>query len=350
MSISYRAKRRFQTLGIVTLLLVLILTLVWLVWLLWLDRYVVYDSQGVKLDFSASAEHMNGELALPPPTGETIDIYYNEGSDEVQQTTELTRMQGFYADAGMLRKEMDLVVSRLQQLPPETPVMLDVKDISGRFYYSTALDAETDPNMDIQAVDAVIELLDKQNLYAIARVPAFRDRLYGLHNVPDGLYHTSGKYLWMDGSRCYWLNPTRDGTMSYLMEIVAELKALGFDEVVFDDFRFPETDQIRFNGDKAEALKNAALQLEAACATKSFAVSFVSNSADFPLPDGRTRLYLKDIAAADVVTVLEGLVMEDPAARVVFFTDSRDTRFESYSLLRPINSEIMDIPQPTEAP
>ena len=343
MSVSYRTKRRLQSFGIFLMLAILVMVFVWMVWLLWLDRYVVYSSDGAKLDFSLSSENLSGEIAKPP-VKETIPIHYNEGEEEAKPvTTELTKMYGYYIDAGMLRKEMDTVISKVQQLPAQTPVLLDVKDISGRFYFSTALGVETDPNMDIEAVDGLIELLQEKNLYAIARVPAFRDRLYGLHNVPNGLYHTSGKYLWMDATRCYWLNPTKEGTLNYLMEIVAELKTLGFDEVVFDDFCFPDTDQIKFYDDKEEALKNAAAQLTAALATKNFAVSFVSNSY-FPLPEGRTRMYITSINAADVVALAAEMALDLADARMVFLTDSRDTRFESYSILRPITSEIVDLP------
>lgn len=344
MSVTYRTKRRLQSLGIFLMVAILVMVFVWMVWLLWLDRYVVYTNDGVKLDFSLSVDDLQGEVATPPPTGETIPIHFNEGEEEVTPvTTELTQIYGYYADAGMLRKEMATVISQVEKLPAQTPVMLDVKDISGRFYFSTALGVETDPNMDIEAVDALIELLQEKNLYAIARIPAFRDRLHGLHNVPHGLYHTSGKYLWMDGTRCYWLNPTKEGTLNYLMEIVAELKALGFDEVVFDDFRFPDTDQIKFYDDRDEAIKNAAAFLTASLATKNFAVSFVSNSY-FPLPEGRTRMYITNINAADVVELEAQMSLDLTEARMVFLTDSRDTRFESYSILRPITSEIVDLP------
>lgn len=345
MSVTYRTKRRLQTFGIFVMVAILVMVFVWMIWLLWLDRYVVYSDDGVKLDFSLSVDGLWGEVATPPPSGETIPIHINEGEEEVTPvTTELTQIYGYYINAAMLRKEMSTVISQVEKLPANTPVLLDVKDISGRFYFSTALGVETDPKMDIQAVDGLIQLLQDKNLYAIARIPAFRDRLHGLHNVPHGLYHTSGKYLWMDETRCYWLNPTSEGALNYILEVVAELKALGFDEVVFDDFRFPNTDQIKFYDDRDEAIKNAASFLAASLATKNFAVSFVSNTY-FPLPEGRTRLYITSINAADVVELEAQMSLDLADARMVFLTDSRDTRFESYSILRPITTEVIDTTQ-----
>ncbi len=342
MSIPYRTQRRLQNFGIFLLILLLVLAFVWFVWLIWLDRYVVYTRNGAKLDFQLSADSLSGEIASSPEAVPTVPIYFNEGDNQVD-SEEPVQIYGYYADAGMLRNDMDTVIRQVKQLPPETAVMLDLKDISGRFYYSTALGVDTDPRMDIEAVDTLIALLQERNLYAIARIPAFRDRLYGLDHVPDGLYHSSRRYLWMDSSKCYWLNPTKEGTLSYLMEIVSELKALGFDEVVFDEFRFPDTDDIYFDGDRDEALENAALQLKAACATDAFAVSFFTDSAAFPLPDGNTRLYIPDMEAANLTGFASETGLEDPKTRLVFLTDSRDTRFAEYGILRPITAEI--IPQ-----
>lgn len=80
-------------------------------------------------------------------------------------------MTGYYADASMLRKDMDTVISQIKLLPPETPVMIDVKDISGRFYYSTALDVDTDPKMDIEAMDELIALLQERSLVRHCQAP-----------------------------------------------------------------------------------------------------------------------------------------------------------------------------------
>lgn len=341
MTIPYRTRRTLQNIGVFLLILVLVAALVWLVWLLWLDRYVVYTRDGAKLNFDLAVDEFSGVAATRPETGETISIYYNEGDDKIDTDPELVRLSGYYIDADMLRNEMDTVVSQLKRLPPETPIMIDLKDISGRFYYSTVLGVDTDTKMDIDEVDALIELLQERNFYTIARIPAFRDRLRGLSHTSDGLYRPDRYALWMDSKGCYWMNPTKDGTLGYLMEIVSELKALGFDEVVFDEFRFPDTDQIYFFDDREEALANAAVKLEAACATDSFAVSFVFSDAGYALPDGRTRLYITDMDAADVASFAEELDLELAEARLVFLTDSRDTRFQEYGILRPITSEIL---------
>lgn len=340
--IAYRTKRKLQSFGIFLLILLLVLVVVWLVWMFWLDRYVVYTRDGAKLLFSQPFRG-DGVVAAPPEAPTDYPIYYNDGKQtEEEEDGKLAPLYGYYADVDMLRNDMDTVISQVKKLPPKTAVMIDVKDITGKFYYSTALDWETDSRMDIAAMDELIELLNSQNLYAIARVPAFRDRLYGLANVPDGLYHTSRLYLWMDDNKCYWLNPNREGTLAHLMEIVLELKTMGFDEVVFSDFRFPDTEDIYFPDSKEEALQNAATKLRAACATDEFAVSFVSENGNVFLPEGRTRLYISDtMDAAELGSFAAGLALENPEGRLVFFTESRDTRFEQYGVLHPITGDLI---------
>ena len=142
-----------------------------------------------------------------------------------------------------------------------TPVMLDVKDAKGRFFYSSGVSAERSGSVDTAAMDALIEKLDQKGMYLIARLPALRDYSFGLNHTENGLFVSSGAYLWADDDYCYWLDPTKQGTVTYLVEIVTELKNLGFDEVVFDEYRFPDTDNLKFSGDRLEALNSTAKTL-----------------------------------------------------------------------------------------
>ncbi len=343
MTIPYRTRRRLQNLGIFLLILALVLAAVWAVWMVWLDRYVTYTRGGAPLELNRPMNPDAGELAAPPAPRPSVPLYIYDGEEQPSEDTGIGAVLGYYADTDMLKNDMETIFNQVRHLAPGTAVMLDVKDGYGRFYCSTGLeDATLSKNIDVAAMDELIELLRSRNLYLIARVPAFRDRLYGAQNVPDGLYHTSRRYLWVDNGNCYWLNPTRDGTMAHLMQIVSELKSLGFDEVVFDDFHFPDTENIYFDGDREQAIAEAAQTLVSTCATKSFAVSFMTDSPAFPLPQGRSRIYLANMDAANLADFVSQVSTEDPQGQLVFLTDSRDTRFAEYGILRPITSEIID--------
>ena len=259
MNLSYRTRRRLQTLGIVALVLVLVAVAVWLVWLLWLDRYVIYTRSAASIDFNKPAGQIAGQIAVPPEDNGTVPIYYNDGSAAVNTSTELKQMLGFYADGAALRNDLAGVTAQIKSLPAGTPVMLDLKNISGYFYYSTKV-GMTSSEVDIAAMDQLISYLRSSNLYTIARIPALRDYNYGLNNVPCGLFLPSGIGLWMDDDGAYWLDPANAGTQNYLIQIISELKTLGFDEVVLSEFRFPISDGYTYDGDKTEALNSAAAE------------------------------------------------------------------------------------------
>ena len=340
MNLSYRARRRLRRLGQTVLITALIALVVWLCWLVWAGRYVVYTPHGVRLDFSIDPTFASGEAAKPPAQKETVPIFYGEQEEETPLPNyDQTAISGYYVDFDALCEDVAAVKAQLKQLPAGTAVLLDVKNTKGYFHYSTSVGETTSKNPDTAAMDDLISWLAGSDLYAIARLPAFRDWEFGLNNVPCGLPKKGGNgSLWMDDTNCYWLDPTSEGTLNYLVRVTAELRGLGFDEVVFEDFRFPNTEKIEFEGDKFQAIANAAATLVTACATDRFCVSFYSGDPAFPLPAGRARLYLSDVAAADVHTVAQQVTTDDPAIHVLFMTTVNDTRFDEYSVLRPLES------------
>lgn len=338
MTIPYRVRKFLKHFAAVLLLILILAVFVWLIWLLWLDRFVVYTrDNGAILDFNQPVQNFSGVVATPPEPQETVSIYYNEGENQITTGTELRQLVGYYVDKATLEGDLDTVRQQIAALPIGTPVMIDVKSIYGNFFYSSGVSDRRNENLKAEDMDALIELMKAGGLYLIARLPALRDYNYGLEHVSSGL-PTSGGYLWMDSDRCYWLNPTSEGTMTYLVQIISELRDLGFSEVVLYDFRFPDTDEIVFSGDKSETLANTAKTLVNTCTTESFAVSFVGQDAAFPLPEGRSRLYLTGVAAADAAGVAVQTGLADPTVNLVFLTEINDTRFDTYGVLRPLSS------------
>lgn len=338
MNIPYRTRYALKRAAIVLLIVLLAATLVFTCWFVWLKRYIVYTrDDGAILNMELSAQIDDGVEALPPSQQETVNIFYNEGDNAINTSKELTQLTGYYADTAALQAGVAQVQEQIKAQSVDVPIMLDVKSPRGNFYYSSTVSGNRDSKVDTEAMDALIAQLSSSGRYLIARLPALRDRDYGLHNVSDGVFDSRGAYLFQDDGGCYWLNPSRQGTISYLVQIVTELKGLGFDEVVFDDFCFPDTKYKSFKGDEAEALATAAKTLVTTCATERFAVSFVQQ-AGFALPDGRSRLYMESAAAADAAILAQQSGIAETALRLVFLTENHDTRFDAYSVLRPLDA------------
>lgn len=348
MTIPYRVRRALVRLCITAGVLTLLCIVAFAAWMLWLNRYVIYTDEGAKLDFGLSLDFSQGQIAQPPAPGPDVSISYGN-TDELTglPAGALKQLEGWVVTADMLSsKNLPATKTALEALPAGATVLLDVRNVRGEFYYTSSL-GKKPTGVDTDAVTALLQDLQNKDCYLIARFPAFRDRWYFLADemgrVPYGLPVKGGNgSLWEDtsikGLSHYWFNPASTGTQNFLVQIVTELRNLGFDEVVFSDFRFPNTDKIKFSDDKTEALNEAAKTLVQACATDSFAVSFTGNH--FTLPEGRTRIYLENVAAADIPTVTAALTLENPEAQLVFLTDTMDTRYTAYSVLRPLDVSV----------
>ena len=257
-NLTFSAKRRLQRAGLITAILVMVMILVWFCWVIWAERYVVYSREGATIDLTLPERMGGGQVAAPPALDETIPIYINEGSDAISTSAELTQITGYYVEQEELIENIRGVKDTIATLPAGTAVLLELKNIYGRFNYTSGLtDAELASNIDTAAVDSLITEITSRNLYAIALVPAFRERNYVLKRNDYFLKNSNG-YGWEDDQNCYWLDPGATGTMNWLIQITEELRTLGFDEVVFTEFRFPSSDRISYKGDPASTIQAAA--------------------------------------------------------------------------------------------
>lgn len=343
MILSYRTRHNLRRTGKFLLIAAVIAAVVWVCWSIWVARYMYYDRDfGAKLDFNLSPIP-EGSLAEKPTGGPGVNIFYNDATPEGPAPEVVKRnISGYFITLDEL-SDTAALIETLETLSPGTAVMLDIKSPKGYFYYTSDLeDASDSTNVSVEEINGLIEYLAGSDLYLIARLPAFRDWRYGLNHVPSGLAEKGkGGALWMDDTGCYWLDPTDEKALNYLVRITQELQSMGFDEVVYYDFRFPNTDKIIFEGDKTQAITEAAVTLATACATQQLCVSFEANSPTFALPQGNCRVYLRGVDAEDAESVAQQVATDDPTLHVLFITtasDASDTRFEKYSVLRPMES------------
>ena len=269
----------------------------------------------------------------------------------MERKKELEKLTGCTISLDMLTGDLSEVDEAIRQQPKGTAVLLELKSGTGNFYYKTTMpNAKVSSKVDQAALKELVNYLVKADYYVIASVPAFRDRNYGLNNTSYGIHHSSGRYLWAGDDKCYWLDPAKNGTRSWLVQIASELRDMGFDEVLFTDFCFPPTEDILYEGDKLGALNEAAADLAYNLATEDFCVSFLCNEEGFVLPVGRTRLYRDQVDASMAQAVAQTLTVPDKAINLVYLTDVGDTRFDAFGVLRPLNLGMQQLPVPTEPP
>ena len=338
MSIPYRHQRALKRTGTVLAVLFLILAVTWLCWVVWLQRYVVYTDTGAELNFALSSYELTGKKAVKPQAQQNISIFYNEGADAIDTTHEVTQLNGYYITSEMFQQDIDYVMLQIERFAAGTPVMIDMKGGFGSFFYQSNLsDAVISASTNIEMVSQLITRLQTKVFYTIARISAFQDRSFGESHVSSGLYMLNRRGLWMDPEGMYWLDPTNATTTSWITSQVLELRDMGFDEVLLDDFCFPNSEQYIFTGDKAAALQSAAATLMSTCGNNKFVLSFQTSDPAFILPEGRCRQYITGVSAAGIAQAAAQYKMSDPEIRMVFLAESGDTRYEKYSVLRSLH-------------
>lgn len=332
MKLSYRTRCALKKIGQVMLVLLAVCLLAYALWFTWLNRFVVYSrEEGVTLDFSFSITDRTGIPAQKPEETPPVSVFYNDGQLEVE-SEELNQIKGYYVTASQLEKDLEGVLAKIMELPKGTAIMIDVKSPYGNIFYSSSVRDNRAFSIAAEDMDRLIETINGAGLYTIARLPALKDREYGVEYPMQTMQMANG-YGWPDGGY-YWLNPAKTQVQEYLIQLVLELRDLGFREVVFYDYRFPDTDAIAFNGDKKQTLYDLAQTIVKSCTTDSFAVSFEDGG--FGIPEGRTRIYAQEIAAENVVSYVDKFERENAEVSFVFMTEMHDTRYEQYGVLRPL--------------
>ncbi len=333
MSVSYKAKHRRKKIlkiaGIVTALA----ALGFMLRFIYLERFLVYDENGVHLDYGGRPVY--GETQKNPDLNE--DYVINKTPSLGEHTgPKVSTLEGCYLTVGQV------LDGNLSTLSPTdlgvNAVMVTLKTDTGKFLYPTEIEGAVRANADLSGVEKALTQLSKvAGLQVIAKVPAFSDSGYAMADYSRALSLRNGA-LWMNENGSYCLDPYSRDTVEYLVATARELYALGADEIVFDDFSFPKSENIVYKRDISgeEAVRNAAKEISERLSLWGIPVSFISD--DPEVANLSHRMYLSGKTGADVADTAEEFAqfMEGETGKLVFLTASRDTRFEGYSRLQPI--------------
>ena len=208
MKMTFRTKRRLRFFGTFFLTVLAVTLVAWFCCVVWLERYIVYSSDGARLEMGSDPAGFAGVEAVKPAAQGGVSIFYNEGLDAVEISKDLTAINGYYLDYAAMVKDMAGAMDNLSVVPAGTPILVDMKGGYGTFFYSTSISgAVKSASAPIQQVDEFVQKLKSKGYYMIARVSAFQDYMYGNANVTSGIYMTSRAGLWLDGDGCFWLDP-----------------------------------------------------------------------------------------------------------------------------------------------
>lgn len=93
-------------------------------------------------------------------------------------------------------------------------------------------------------------------MHTIARLSCLLDSRAANADVEGRGLKNTGGYIFYDGNNLNWLDPAKEGTRTYVGQLVVECAALGFDEILLTDFTFPtegKLDKIQYPEEGMEA-------------------------------------------------------------------------------------------------
>lgn len=128
-------------------------------------------------------------------------------------------------------------------------VAVRLKTSDGDLLYPSALALAQEAGAvtgDKTALSAIRELTGS-GYYTIARLSALHDSRFSLANREEaGVLQKAYKgRLWYAPDSTFYLAPEKELTRQYLANIAGELAALGFDELLFDEFGYPTEGRLK---------------------------------------------------------------------------------------------------------
>lgn len=120
-------------------------------------------------------------------------------------------------------------------------VVIDVKDDHGNITYQSTLPKVAEMGNSvayIKDLDALLQRLDREGIYAIARIVVFKDPALG-KNRPDLVILGPSGLPWRDRIHATWADPYNREVWAYNVAVAKEAAARGFQEIQFDYVRFP---------------------------------------------------------------------------------------------------------------
>ncbi len=204
----------------------------------------VTDITQSDISHPVSEEAQTSDAAVTEPAETTVTT--------VSEQTAALRDGGaaYYLDPDSM-SDADSLDAALDELAASgcNAVIFPVKTEGGVFHYRTELDfvaTVIDGNDPIQselsAAD-IVKAAESRGLRPVALMSVLYDNnRYG--DYRDGSYRSEDGDTWLDTSPDKggkpWLSPFDETAQEYLCDIVTELGEAGFDEIICDDFIFPE--------------------------------------------------------------------------------------------------------------
>lgn len=155
---------------------------------------------------------------------------------------------------GGLLLDVDATTWSGQESTDFDKLALTMKDGNGILYYQSSnsnLVAGATSSYVAQNADYVTALL-AQEVPVSAFVSVLQDPLYASYYVTASALMSGTGYGYKDGDGKVWLDPAKEDAIAWIVAVIDEVIAMGFDEIILTDFHYPQTgdlENIRYAAD-----------------------------------------------------------------------------------------------------
>jgi hypothetical protein len=185
--------------------------------------------------------------ATPTPTPTATPT--PEATPEATQLPGTAIREGSWASVSLSALgSAEAITAQAEQLAAQGVqyALVTLKDTSGYIYYSSEVPAAAS-SIAATVVDpaAIAAAFREAGVTPVAWLAAFRDPVTPYTNRSFAIHYGNGEYLWLDASSAAaggkpWLNPYSDEAVQYIGDLIDEVYAFGFEQVVLGNVQFPE--------------------------------------------------------------------------------------------------------------
>lgn len=238
----YRGRRTItDALKFIAIALGIIVVLV-LAGIVYCQRYIVYTDEGPKLElppflemFRREKKEPTGSSSLPDPSD--VSILIDPDGSQSKPEPEAPRETGYILELPVGDVVSGTAAAQLEEAGAEA-LVLQAKSPSGKLaWHSDLFTADWAEVNAPQSNNDALRQWNEGEWYTIARVCCFRD-----DSVPYSMNNLAlrrGEYNWRDDLGLRWLSPAQEDAKAYIVGLCGELAALGFDEILLEQFHFP---------------------------------------------------------------------------------------------------------------
>ena len=250
----YRGKRKYGWL-ISFVLFLLILAFMAGIWVFYdMQKYIVYEKDGLSLDTDGGIVIEEGgdedeDILASPVTDAQVVVELPDFSDmKSMVSSDLSDIQALHVAGDNLKvQNLAYYPSLLAESTTKyNCLVLHMKGDDGNLSYFSTIDMTNSYGVNgTESLKETLAALKDYGVWLVAEISCLADSAMAVRNAPISLKNATGGVL-SDENGC-WLDPYNSTTRGYIVDLMAEMKEMGFDEVLLTNVRLPSGVVIQYS-------------------------------------------------------------------------------------------------------